>query len=90
MSKKKLQSAANMDAKSIIEALGGDMEFLSKELRVGQTTIYNWIARGSIPARYSPTIERLSGRKIKCEQICPDVEWWVLREQPCNEVSSHG
>lgn len=34
------------------------------------------------PAEYCPTLERLNGGRIKCEQMRPDADWAYLRNQP--------
>jgi len=38
-----------------------------------------WLHRGKVPADYCPTIERVTGGAVRCEDLRPDVEWSVLR-----------
>jgi DNA-binding transcriptional regulator YdaS (Cro superfamily) len=39
-----------------------------------------WRLRGRVPAEHCPTIERITGRAVRCEELRPDVDWHVLRE----------
>ena len=39
--------------------------------------IQQWRIRGNVPADYCPQIELETG--IRCEELRPDVPWWVLR-----------
>lgn len=38
--------------------------------------------RRPLPAKYCPLIERATQGKVRCEELRPDVEWAVLRQQP--------
>lgn len=40
-----------------------------------------WKQRQNVPAEYCPAIERATGGMVRCEELRPDVEWDVLRQQ---------
>mgnify|MGYP006921294414 CR=1 FL=1 len=50
----------------------------------GQTitvqTVVNWGAR-RVPAERCPDIEFVTGGRVRCEALRPDVRWRVLRER---------
>lgn len=62
-----------------IKILGGRSPFASAMGKPGPTIDYWMSAAGRVPAEYCPTIERLTARKVTCEQLAPKVEWSVLR-----------
>ena len=73
-----------MDAlKRAIELFGGQAG-LAAAIGLKQQNIWNWVNRsGSVPAEYCPAIERASrekGEPILCEDLCPGVDWAVLRD----------
>ena len=39
-------------------------------------TIHQWCMNG-VPEKYCPDIEDLTG--VRCEELCPDTNWTVLR-----------
>lgn len=39
-----------------------------------------WRKRGCVPARHCPAIERVTGGAVRCEDLCPEVDWAVLRQ----------
>lgn len=44
--------------------------------------VNNWIRRNSVPAEWCPNIEEATakrGKRITCEQLRPDVRWYVVR-----------
>jgi len=45
----------------------------------GYQTVQQWVSSGTVPAKYAPEIEVLTDRAVLCEEICPDVDWSVLR-----------
>ncbi|WP_088147050.1 MULTISPECIES: transcriptional regulator [Achromobacter] len=58
--------------------LYGSAQGLAAELGVSKGAFSQWKLDGrGTPAKHCPTIERLTG--IRCEELCPEVEWWVLR-----------
>lgn len=40
--------------------------------------VHKWAIKG-VPAERCPTIERLTGGEVTCEQLRPDVDWACLR-----------
>jgi DNA-binding transcriptional regulator YdaS (Cro superfamily) len=46
---------------------------------IRQSHVSMWLHRGKVPADYCPTIERVTGGAVRCEDLRPDVEWAVLR-----------
>lgn len=71
-----------------IELLGGQAA-LASCLGLKQQHIWNWINRDSkIPAEHCPAIERATAGAVRCEELRPDVEWQVLREQAAPEPPS--
>ena len=56
-----------------------------------------WKKRGNVPAEYCPAIERATRAKaqeqgddsliVTCEDLQPDVDWKVLRENASQEAA---
>lgn len=68
-----------MDAiNKAIDLLGGVVA-TANALGVKKAAVSNWRRRG-IPAEYCPTIERLTARKVRCEDLNDSIDWAVLRE----------
>lgn len=59
--------------------LAGGARAIASDRLLCESAIYNWISRGKLPAEHCPSIERLTGGVVRCEQMRPDVEWSVLR-----------
>lgn len=60
-------------ASAMALAIGGDLK---------RQNVEHWIKVGRVPAAYAPSIEDATtkaGRRITCEQLCPDVRWSVVR-----------
>lgn len=56
----------------------GSAQGLATELGVSKGAFHQWKLDGrGTPAKHCPKIERLTG--VRCEELCPEVEWWVLR-----------
>jgi len=65
--------------KRAIDLAGGPVK-LAEELGVSQAAVYFWRAGSRrLPAEHCPTIERLIGGAITCEELRPDVDWSYLR-----------
>lgn len=45
-----------------------------------QGHISHWLKVG-VPAAYCPSVEKLTGGDVRCEELAPDVDWAVLRCQ---------
>jgi DNA-binding transcriptional regulator YdaS (Cro superfamily) len=42
--------------------------------------VWNWLHRDNIvPAKYCPTIEKICGGAIVCEELNPEADWAYLR-----------
>lgn len=63
------------------ETLGGQRH-LALALGVTPPAVHQWV-RGirPVPAERCPTIERLTRGVVRCEDLRPDIEWGVLRNQ---------
>lgn len=56
----------------------GSEAALARALGVKKAALYQWKQPGrSVPARYAPMIERLTG--VRAELLCPSVDWSVIR-----------
>ncbi|WKL18699.1 helix-turn-helix domain-containing protein [Comamonas testosteroni] len=67
--------------------LGGQLS-LAKALKVTPPAVNQWLSgKRPVPAERCPSIERLTGGAVTCEQLRPDVEWSFLRQssQPLDE-----
>lgn len=47
-------------------------------------TVQQWAASGRVPAKYCPRIERETKGRVRCEDLCPDVDWAYLRNSRAN------
>jgi DNA-binding transcriptional regulator YdaS (Cro superfamily) len=71
------------------ERLGGQAALASALGFANRTAVWPWFNTARrVPAEYCPTIERLTRERAKCpeevvtcEELRPDVQWSVLREQ---------
>ena len=61
-----------------IEHVGGQTA-LAKKLGTSKQTVHAWVSRGNVPAEWAPSIERVTDRFVTAEELCTDVEWWVIR-----------
>ena len=59
--------------------LAGGITRIAKACGVSPGAVSQW-SRNGVPAERCPTIERLTGGQVRCEDLCPDVEWFVLRQ----------
>lgn len=63
-----------------IQIVGGPAK-LAGHLNVTYQAVCFWRdGKRALPADHCPTIERLTGGEVRCEDLLPDVEWSVLRE----------
>ncbi|TCK43452.1 YdaS antitoxin of YdaST toxin-antitoxin system [Paraburkholderia sp. BL8N3] len=53
--------------------------FIACLFDISPQAVQQWIDSGRVPAERCPTLERGTRGEIKCEELRPDVEWWVLR-----------
>lgn len=60
----------------------GSQAALASALNVTKAAVNQWKLPGRrTPAEHCPKIEQLTGGRVRCEELRPDVEWGVLREQ---------
>lgn len=60
-----------------IEKMGGQSA-AAKTLGITPPTVNQWVkGERPVPPKHCPQIEKHSG--VKCEEICPDVDWAYLR-----------
>jgi len=61
--------------------LVGGMSSMASSLGVTFSAVSQW-KRGlrPVPAGRCPAIERMTGRKVRCEDLRPDIEWHVVRQ----------
>jgi DNA-binding transcriptional regulator YdaS (Cro superfamily) len=60
----------------------GSQAALASALGVTKSAVNQWKDEGRrVPAEKCPAIERLTGGRVRCEDLRPDVAWDVLREQ---------
>lgn len=62
-----------------MQTLGG-ASALASALGVSSSTPSMWKVRGNIPAEHCPAIEQATHGAVRCEELRPDVAWFVLRE----------
>jgi DNA-binding transcriptional regulator YdaS (Cro superfamily) len=61
-----------------IDLLGGVVA-TANALGVSKAVVSNWKKRG-VPVEYCPTLEKLTARQIRCEELNGSIDWAVLRE----------
>lgn len=62
----------------------GSQRKLADQLGVSPGFVSQWITGvRQVPADYCPTIERLTSGAVKCEDMCPGVDWAWLRATNC-------
>ncbi|MFY3095257.1 Cro/CI family transcriptional regulator [Achromobacter xylosoxidans] len=70
--------------RSAIKRAGG-VAVVAKGLRVSRISVYDWISNGYVPAKRAVAIEKLSDGAARCEDMCHDVEWSVIRGSALGE-----
>ena len=59
----------------------GSATAMARDLNVSPQAVIFWRdGERQFPAKYAPRVERITG--VRCEDLCPDVEWGVLRQPP--------
>ncbi|WP_409266851.1 transcriptional regulator [Massilia sp. BHUDP2] len=60
--------------------IAGSMQALGEQLGVTKGAVGQWKLPGrQVPAEHCPTIERITGGVVRCEDLRPDVDWQVIR-----------
>jgi DNA-binding transcriptional regulator YdaS (Cro superfamily) len=63
--------------------LVGGMSVMAASLGVTFSAISQWRSgMRPVPADRCPSIERLTSGAVRCEDLRPDIEWSVLRDNP--------
>lgn len=71
-----------MEKTPIIRAceIMGSQKALADALEVSPSTVNQWVSEiRPIPAEHCPTIEKLTGGAVRCEDLLADVDWAYLR-----------
>lgn len=64
-----------------IQVVGGQSA-LAKAIGGTPQLVNNWVRRGGrVPMAHCPSIERATDGAVTCEDLRPDVDWSVLRQQ---------
>jgi DNA-binding transcriptional regulator YdaS (Cro superfamily) len=70
-----------------VEILGGPVS-AARLLGVRRyQNVQQWVARGFVPAKYAPPIERLTNFEVRCEHISRDVDWEWVRKSGLNGIN---
>jgi DNA-binding transcriptional regulator YdaS (Cro superfamily) len=66
--------------KKALEIVGGPTA-MAKRLGEKPQTVSAWSTRskGRVPAEHCPSIELETDGRVTCEELRPDVKWWVVR-----------
>lgn len=72
-----------MDSLDEAIKIAGGQSALAGLIHVGPQVVNNWIRRGNVPAEHCPAIEAATNGAVRCEDLRPDVQWRVLRGNPC-------
>lgn len=73
--------------------VAGGVNALAAALKVAASAPSMWKSRGNVPAEHCPAIERITrdrGSIVTCEELRPDIEWGVLREQVAPATAGQG
>jgi DNA-binding transcriptional regulator YdaS (Cro superfamily) len=63
-------------------AIVGSQSRLAREIGGGitQAHVHYWLTQAMVvPAEYCPSIEHIVNKAVRCEDLNPRVDWWVLR-----------
>lgn len=58
---------------------GGGVGALASVVGVAANAPSMWRKRGLVPAEHCPLIELATAGAVRCEELRPDVAWYVLR-----------
>lgn len=63
---------------------------LAQRLGFSPVVLSQWsTGKRQVPAEHCPTIERVTGGAVRCEDLRPDIDWAVLRgAAPAPELES--
>lgn len=71
----------NIHIRRAFSVMGGPSE-ASRKLGINNPAVlYQWRIHGRVPIKYAIEIEVLTNGAVRCEDLRPDVNWGVLRNQ---------
>lgn len=71
-----------------LELMGGTVA-LAKAVGVSKQVVTNWKARGTVPVEHCTTVERITGRQVRCEELNDTIDWAYLRQaDPHSETAA--
>lgn len=74
-----MENSPQASIKRVCSIVGGQA-VLARHLGVTPAAVNQWVkALRPIPSKYCPKIEGITGGRIRCEDLCPDVDWTFLR-----------
>lgn len=56
----------------------GSQTALAQALGITKGAVHQWKLNG-VPAERCPDVELVTHGRVRCEQLRPDVKWWVVR-----------
>lgn len=57
----------------------GGVAYVAGHFGISPVSVYEWISTGQVPAERCPEIEKLSRRKVRCEELNSRVDWAYVR-----------
>lgn len=73
-----LVNRGGMNALDRAIKIAGSQSELARRMRGKIKTghIYYWRKHGFVPPDQAPSIERATGKLVRCEELCPRVKWF--------------
>lgn len=62
---------------AIDEAKG--LTSLGSKVGASKAVVWAWRDRGNVPPEYAPLVEAAVGGVVRCEDLCPSVNWELVR-----------
>lgn len=62
-----------------IEMMGGPVAAARALGAKNHQTVSHWMRIGRVPPHYCPEIERALNGEVRCEDLCPNVDWAYIR-----------
>lgn len=79
-----------MELSEYVSAERGRAASLARGLGVKPVVVSRWAnGKKPVPVERCPSIERLTGGVVLCEQLRPDVEWGYLRNSSKPQQEAH-
>lgn len=72
-----------MNPIKLASSIAGSQRELARQLGVTPGRVAQWITGDRVVADYCPRIERLTGGRVRCEDLRPDIDWAYLRATDC-------